>query len=148
MAGVETIGFYFFLNGFIVAAGRHQPEFGQHLGYRQATGYGGSPRSLGNLERAGLGARLKTKRGRCGGNVLFGAGDEVRTRDLDLGKVALYQLSYFRVANPFSRIGEANLGRIYYLSSKIDKKLTIHAAAGNSGMLKRLDPPDLKSCFH
>ena len=26
----------------------------------------------------------------------FGAGDEVRTRDLDLGKVALYQLSYSR----------------------------------------------------
>ena len=32
------------------------------------------------------------------GNVFFntGAGDEVRTRDLDLGKVALYQLSYSR----------------------------------------------------
>jgi hypothetical protein len=28
---------------------------------------------------------------------LFGAGDEVRTRDLDLGKVALYQLSYSRL---------------------------------------------------
>ena len=27
----------------------------------------------------------------------FGAKDGVRTRDLDLGKVALYQLSYFRV---------------------------------------------------
>ena len=27
----------------------------------------------------------------------FGAGDEVRTRDLDLGKVALYQLSYSRL---------------------------------------------------
>ena len=26
----------------------------------------------------------------------FGAEDEVRTRDLNLGKVALYQLSYFR----------------------------------------------------
>ncbi len=26
----------------------------------------------------------------------FGAGNEVRTRDLDLGKVALYQLSYTR----------------------------------------------------
>ena len=30
---------------------------------------------------------------------LFGAKDGVRTRDLDLGKVALYQLSYFRVFN-------------------------------------------------
>ena len=27
-----------------------------------------------------------------------GAGDESRTRDLNLGKVALYQLSYFRMA--------------------------------------------------
>ena len=26
----------------------------------------------------------------------FGAGNEIRTRDLDLGKVALYQLSYAR----------------------------------------------------
>lgn len=28
-----------------------------------------------------------------------GAKDGVRTRDLDLGKVALYQLSYFRIIN-------------------------------------------------
>jgi hypothetical protein len=27
----------------------------------------------------------------------FGAGNEARTRDLDLGKVALYQLSYARI---------------------------------------------------
>ena len=27
----------------------------------------------------------------------FGAKDEIRTRDPDLGKVVLYQLSYFRV---------------------------------------------------
>ena len=27
----------------------------------------------------------------------FGAGDEIRTRDINLGKVALYQLSYSRV---------------------------------------------------
>ena len=27
----------------------------------------------------------------------FGAGDGVRTRDINLGKVALYQLSYSRV---------------------------------------------------
>ena len=31
----------------------------------------------------------------------FGAGDESRTRDLNLGKVALYQLSYSRVASLF-----------------------------------------------
>ena len=29
--------------------------------------------------------------------VLFGAGDEVRTRDIYLGKVMLYQLSYSRI---------------------------------------------------
>ena len=28
--------------------------------------------------------------------LTFGAGNEVRTRDLNLGKVALYQLSYSR----------------------------------------------------
>jgi hypothetical protein len=34
----------------------------------------------------------------------FGAGDGIRTRDIDLGKVALYQLSYSRTpwASPFS----------------------------------------------
>ena len=31
--------------------------------------------------------------------VEFGAGNEVRTRDLNLGKVALYQLSYSRRKN-------------------------------------------------
>ena len=29
-----------------------------------------------------------------------GAGDESRTRDLNLGKVALYQLSYSRISMP------------------------------------------------
>ena len=35
-----------------------------------------------------------------GGLPLFGAGNEVRTRDLNLGKVALYQLSYSRNGVP------------------------------------------------
>ena len=30
-------------------------------------------------------------------NAMFGAGNETRTRDPDLGKVVLYQLSYSRV---------------------------------------------------
>ena len=45
-----------------------------------------------------------------------GAGDESRTRDLNLGKVALYQLSYFRkiyLPRPgklrFLRFGTANI---------------------------------------
>jgi len=29
---------------------------------------------------------------------MFGAGNETRTRDLNLGKVALYQLSYSRIS--------------------------------------------------
>ena len=29
----------------------------------------------------------------------FGAGNEIRTRDLNLGKVALYQLSYSRITS-------------------------------------------------
>ena len=29
--------------------------------------------------------------------LIFGAGNEARTRDLNLGKVALYQLSYSRI---------------------------------------------------
>ena len=32
------------------------------------------------------------------GALVTGADDEARTRDLNLGKVALYQLSYVRVA--------------------------------------------------
>ena len=36
---------------------------------------------------------------------LFGASNEVRTRDLDLGKVALYQLSYTRVSDVVRRDG-------------------------------------------
>jgi hypothetical protein len=30
---------------------------------------------------------------------MFGAGNEARTRDLNLGKVALYQLSYSRISS-------------------------------------------------
>jgi hypothetical protein len=37
--------------------------------------------------------------GRVGGpDESNGADDEIRTRDIDLGKVALYQLSYVRTA--------------------------------------------------
>src|SRR5690606_39429754 len=38
-----------------------------------------------------------TKPRRCRGLSKTGAGNETRTRDLNLGKVALYQLSYSRV---------------------------------------------------
>ena len=35
--------------------------------------------------------------------LVFGAGNESRTRDLNLGKVALYQLSYSRISGGASR---------------------------------------------
>ena len=34
----------------------------------------------------------------------FGADDEVRTRDIHLGKVVLYQLSYIRIVIQLSRV--------------------------------------------
>jgi hypothetical protein len=41
---------------------------------------------------------------------LAGADDEVRTRDLNLGKVALYQLSYVRIASDrLSPIGASTI---------------------------------------
>ncbi len=58
----------------------------------------------------------KKHRTRC---LFRGAKDGVRTRDLDLGKVALYQLSYFRktTSPPVRRIVDANLGHFPRLSS-------------------------------
>ena len=41
-------------------------------------------------------AAPKKERHPCGCLSFFGAGDEARTRYLDLGKVALYQMSYAR----------------------------------------------------
>jgi hypothetical protein len=43
--------------------------------------------------------RTFTKKAPWVGAFFRGAKDGVRTRDLDLGKVALYQLSYFRIFN-------------------------------------------------
>ena len=42
-----------------------------------------------------------------------GAENGTRTRDLNLGKVALYQLSYFRNMYPNSCFGTANINRIF-----------------------------------
>ena len=41
--------------------------------------------------------------------LIFGAEDEARTRDPNLGKVVLYQLSYFRIV-PFFSFGIAKVG--------------------------------------
>ena len=47
----------------------------------------------------------------------IGAGNEIRTRGLDLGKVALYQLSYTRFNSDFSGI---RCGRLPLSASEIE----------------------------
>src|SRR3546814_17845814 len=46
-------------------------------------------------------AETKKPRGHTAGVVRFGAGNEIRTRDLNLGKVALYQLSYSPIEDAY-----------------------------------------------
>ena len=47
------------------------------------------------------GVRVSGSFSRCArGSIEDGAGDETRTRDINLGKVALYQLSYTRACEP------------------------------------------------
>ena len=55
--------------------------------------------AVDNLQETTKITRLKTvvKRTETGGDVKSGAGNETRTRDPDLGKVVLYQLSYSRI---------------------------------------------------
>jgi hypothetical protein len=63
----------------------------------------------------------------------FRAKDEARTRDPDLGKVVLYQLSYFR-------IGLAKVKQIRFLQNKTAKKL--------SSTSQPLDFLQFKKCFN
>ena len=65
----------------------------------------------------------------------LGAENETRTRDPNLGKVVLYQLSYFRIchsakiakllndANGFTRFASANIKQIFLLCKKFLKNL-------------------------
>ena len=63
------------------------------------------------------------------------AKDEIRTRDPDLGKVVLYQLSYFRVGiftfalvclvSLLLRLWSANIGRNEYSASNLIKNLKV-----------------------
>ena len=76
-----------------------------HCGYTVAWGTGGAGRSRTDLHgfairciTALLPRHLSDKKGKHCFPFKFGAGDEARTRDLNLGKVALYQLSYSRTA--------------------------------------------------
>ena len=53
----------------------------------------------------------------------LGAENETRTRDPNLGKVVLYQLSYFRImSQPFFLIASANIWQIFY-SAKFSAKI-------------------------
>src|SRR6516165_3202705 len=60
---------------------------------------------------------------------ISGAGDGIRTRDIDLGKVALYQLSYSRpTETPFSRgnIPRVKWSCMYHLiSTKCDRYIPV-----------------------
>jgi hypothetical protein len=51
-------------------------------------------------QREAVAASLSTKKKRLTASLVsnVGAGNETRTRDLNLGKVALYQLSYSRMS--------------------------------------------------
>ena len=72
---------------------------------------GGAPRSRTELNgfaircitallaRRAVPGKVRDKKGKRLLPLMRGAGNEVRTRDLNLGKVALYQLSYSRVVS-------------------------------------------------
>ena len=47
-------------------------------------------------------------------DFIFGAGDEARTRYLDLGKVALYQMSYARTAMIIIRYGATIVNSFFH----------------------------------
>ena len=84
---------------FVVAAGRHQPDVSQHLPHRQTRSHRLPKLFIGAQALAGGDHETGLKQKTLPEDSVFsnlGAGDEVRTRDLDLGKVALYQLSYSR----------------------------------------------------
>ena len=51
--------------------------------------------------------------------VLFGAENETRTRDPDLGKVVLYQLSYFRLVWECKGTKFFDTPKFFFVFSKI-----------------------------
>ena len=51
----------------------------------------------GRASATGVLSLVQGLRQPAGALVVRGADDEIRTRDIDLGKVALYQLSYIRL---------------------------------------------------
>ena len=81
--------------------------------------------------------------------ILNGAGNESRTRDLNLGKVALYQLSYSRIikntvffgAGNESRTRDLNLGKValYQLSYSRVNRIFLNCGAGNESRTRDLN---------
>jgi hypothetical protein len=51
----------------------------------------------------------------AGGRSASGAGDGIRTRDINLGKVALYQLSYSRARSQYNRHSPTTLLRSQFM---------------------------------
>ena len=74
------------------------------------------------------GKKNKTKKSQISLRLsLLGAENETRTRDPNLGKVVLYQLSYFRIVDsaPESNhflIASAKIGQIFFLCKLFAKK--------------------------
>jgi hypothetical protein len=74
-----------------------------------------------------------------------GAGDGVRTRDINLGKVALYQLSYSRVERGYSTFSDEFVPKSIHVLATLD--LTESAPTGElvgqpvSGRLGQHKPP-------
>ena len=62
---------------------------------------------------------------------LFGAGDEARTRYLDLGKVALYQMSY---ARKWCLRSELNQRHADFQSAALPTELQRHTVATVNGL--------------
>jgi hypothetical protein len=77
------------------------------------------------------------KKPACWGGLLSGAKDGIRTRDPDLGKVVLYQLSYFRV-------GECKYTTsARFCNSPMPKKRTAPGDGSGSVQLGFRSPPRL-----
>ena len=49
---------------------------------------------------------------------VFGAKDEARTRDNQLGRLELYQLSYFRINNGANIINKFTSMQVFFLKSR------------------------------
>ena len=93
-------------------------------------------------ERSGTVLSLMRRKGERylnGSADSYGAGDEIRTRDIDLGKVALYQLSY-------SRSIRRNLHCLRFVFESQSRSLFLHSLDGWT--LPQNHPPGLLRNAH